>query len=233
VFAGSACLFFHLVPPVAVLSDINIELMETYAQIKENASEVANLLSKKRKSKQEYYRLRSKNPTALTPQERAARFIYLNRCCFNGLYRTNLAGQFNVPYGGIGSGALPDYEWIASCSVALRNVELKTTDFQTTVASARQGDFVYLDPPFRVSERRVFRQYQAADFSSHDIRRLRLCVENLADKKVAFLLSYADCADATPLKKGFKVRKVTVQRSIAGSTDRRTKVNELLISYAP
>src|SRR5713226_3861706 len=98
-FVGSACLFFHLGPPAALLGDINDELLGTYRYVRFRYSEVSNLLHKMRKGEREYYKIRALKANQLSPAKRAARFIYLNRYCFNGLYRTNGNGSFNVPFG--------------------------------------------------------------------------------------------------------------------------------------
>src|SRR5438046_2135596 len=118
-FAGSACLFFGLLPKRALLGDINQELMFTYRQVQRQATEVGRQLARMRKCKAAYLRLRSTDPAALGAATRAARFIFLNRCCFNGLYRTNQRGQFNVPYGGLKSGQIPTTTVLKQCAKAL------------------------------------------------------------------------------------------------------------------
>src|SRR5258708_7755717 len=115
-FAGSACLFFHVQPSRAILGDQNEELIATYKEIKCRPEYVAKRLRLLKKSKTTYYRIRKQSVRGLSSIEQAARFIYLNRCCFNGLYRTNLKGEFNVPYGGDGSGSIPSAETLKVCS---------------------------------------------------------------------------------------------------------------------
>src|SRR5216683_17251 len=149
-FAGSACLFFHLAPRTALLGDINSELLSTYRHVRIRHQEVSKLLRKMRKSEREYYRVRSLQPDLLSSAKRAARFIYLNRYCFNGLYRTNANGGFNVPYGGRGSGSLPSPEALQRASRLLKRATLINGDFEKVLDRVKPGDFVYMDPPFSV-----------------------------------------------------------------------------------
>jgi len=228
-FAGSACLFFSLSPKKAVLADINVELMATYRAVRRSPDDVALELKGLRRSKREYLRMRSLRPSHLTPPERAARFIYLNRFCFNGLYRTNRKGEFNVPYGASGTGRLPDAETLRACSRALRRVTLLTGDFEAALRHAHPGDFVYMDPPYAVNTRRIFNEYDRASFSSEDVVRVRRCMERLKRKGVSFVVSYAESPEADMLRKGFNFETVRVRRNIAGFTSERKYSKEILI----
>ncbi len=228
-FAGSACLYFRLRPRKALLGDANAELIQTYRAIKKEAAVVAEHLLRLKKGREEYLRLRSLDPERLTPSERAARFIYLNRFCFNGLYRTNAAGQFNVPYGGDKAGNLPSPGTLSECSRLLRTARLVQGDFEGVLKLAEPGDFVYMDPPFSVANRRVFAEYNPTVFGPSDLARLRFWMESLAERNIAFLVSYADCAEAEALRKDFEAEKVTVKRNIAGFAARRGESGEVLI----
>src|SRR5262249_53260973 len=119
-FAGSACLFFALRPKRAILGDVNRELIDTYREVKYRPTPVADLLDPLSRSKRTYYKLRRADPSELNAAQKAARFIYLNRFCFNGLYRTNRAGKFNVPYGTTGTGELATRDQLIQYSRALR-----------------------------------------------------------------------------------------------------------------
>src|SRR6266542_5757565 len=228
-FAGSACLFFSLGPKRAILADINVELMATYRAVRRSPDEVAAQLKGLRRSKREYLRMRSLRSSRLTSAERAARFIYLNRFCFNGLYRTNQKGEFNVPYGASGTGQLPDAETLSVCSQALRRVTLLTGDFEAALQRAERGDFVYMDPPYAVSTRRVFNEYHRQSFSSEDVVRVRRGMERLARKGVSFVVSYAESPEAEMLREGFTFEIVNVRRNIAGFTSKRKYSTEILI----
>ena len=229
-FAGSACLFFHLAPQTALLGDINNELLATYRHVRLRYQEVSKLLRKMRKGEREYYKIRSLQPDRLPPAKRAARFIYLNRYCFNGLYRTNGSGGFNVPYGGRGSGSLPSSEALQRASSLLKRATLINGDFEKVLDRVKQGDFVYMDPPFSVSERRVFKEYDASIFGWKDIIRLRQRMDRLAKMRIPFVVSYVQSREAEYLAKGFNVSVVCVRRNISGFLASRSRCQELLIS---
>jgi DNA adenine methylase len=226
-FAGSACLFFSLKPKKAILGDINGELMRTYRDVKYRCKDVGSRLRRFRKTKKEFLRRRKPSRRTSSRAYRAARFIYLNRCCFNGLYRTNNSGAFNVPYGGKGSGAIP--KQLRKHARALRAAILVSGDFERVLARTKPGDFVYLDPPFSVDSRRVFREYDSSQFDFGSIWRLRVCLEELAANKVNFLVSYALCKEAWFLADGFNTKVVRVRRNIAGFAKHRRYARELLI----
>jgi DNA adenine methylase len=228
-FAGSACLFFSLEPKSAVLSDINTELMLTYRAVRETPEEVSAELKGRRRSKREFLRMRSTDPRTLRRAARAARFIYLNRFCFNGLYRTNQQGEFNVPFGASRTGRLPNLDALLACSRALRRVNLITGDFEKAIRHAKPGDFVYMDPPYAVDTRRVFNEYHRTSFSSKDVERVRRAMARLHRRGVAFLVSYAESPEAEVLRHGFSSTVVSVRRNIAGFTSQRKSANEVLI----
>jgi DNA adenine methylase len=229
-FVGSACLFFSLAPAAAILGDINAELMATYQQVKSNLPAMLAELGKMKKSKEDYLRLRSATPFTLKPEQRAARFIYLNRFCFNGLYRTNRAGEFNVPFSGDRTGELPTAEVLKGCSSRLQSAKLVTGSFEHTLEMAQPGDFVYMDPPFSVVAERVFNEYDASVFNQRQLSMLRDWILQLNNKGIRFLVSYAESDEGTLLGKGFHVETVDVRRNIAGFATNRRKANELLIS---
>jgi len=229
-FAGSACLFFHLAPPAALLGDINSELFSTYRSVRARHSRVSELLCKMRKGEREYYKVRSLQPTKLSAAARAARFIYLNRYCFNGLYRTNRNGNFNVPYGGRGSGSIPSPEMLQRISSLLKRATLINDDFEKVLDKVTRGDFVYMDPPFSVSNRRVFKEYGSRVFGWKDVIRLRKRLAGLAEMGIPFVVSYIQSDEAEYLAEGFHVSTVSVRRNISGFLGSRTKCQELLIS---
>ncbi len=229
-FAGSACLFFRIQPDRALLGDINKDLVSTYVEIKYRAAGVITELAKLEKGRENYLRLRNLDARELSQSQKAARFIYLNRFCFNGLYRTNQKGLFNVPYGGERSGELPSESVLRACSRMLKNAVLVGGGFEKTLAKVEPGDFVYLDPPFSVEAKRVFKEYNAAAFGDEDLVRLRRWLEKLANDNIQFLVSYAESDEADFLRKGFHSRVISVRRNIAGFTASRLRSNEILIS---
>src|SRR3984957_7722891 len=142
-FAGSACLFFAIKPAKAILGDLNPELIATYIEVKYRIDAVLKELKRlKPDDKEEYLRLRKLDTATLAPHARAARFIYLNRYCFNGIYRTNLAGQFNVPYSGVRCGAVPPDAIFEKCSSRLRRARFINGDFENVLRHAQKGDLV-------------------------------------------------------------------------------------------
>jgi DNA adenine methylase len=167
----------------------------------------------------------------LSSAEQAARFIYLNRFCFNGLYRTNLRGEFNVPYGGEKSGDIPTLAHLSDCGRLLRRARLVGGSFERTLELVRVGDFVYMDPPFSVAGRRVFKEYNAAVFSDSDVRLLRRWMERLASEGISFLVSYAESDEAAFLSEGFNQQRASVRRHIAGGFANRVRCDEILINY--
>lgn len=229
-FAGSACLFFSLNPPRAILGDLNADLISTYLEIKYRLDGILRELTNLHRGRHEYKRLRAINPRHLNRSARAARFIYLNRFCFNGIYRTNLKGEFNVPYGGQKSGNLPSVELFVECSRRLKRTRLLARDFEKVLQYAEKGDFVYMDPPFAVRARRVFNEYDPRTFGTRDIARLRSSMENLAARGISFVVSYAESDEANILRRGFDCQTVSVRRNIAGFAAHRSDSNELLIS---
>lgn len=230
-FAGSASLFFHIGPPSALLADINVELIHTYNQVKTNNVAVISDLRTLRKGKQRYLSLRATAPLTLSPSMRAARFIYLNRYCFNGLYRTNQKGIFNVPYSGSKTGGLP-IGLLTKCSILLKEASLVASNFEEVLAQVRPGDFVYMDPPFSVKGVRTFSEYDAATFSHDQLRILRQWLLHLDRLGVTFLVSYADSNEGEDLGAGFQIERVMVRRNIAGFAANRRHATEMLIYNA-
>lgn len=189
-FAGSACLFFSSIssPRTAILGDFNGELLDFYRVVKTRPKALFDRLRAFEESEDFYYSLRSVDPARLNRTEAAARFLYLNRFCFNGVYRTNQSGKFNVPYG-TKTGRLPNLTEIQACSHALKNVAFSPGDFEVTLSEAKKGDFVYLDPPYTTSRYRG--EYGYGAFCDSDFERLREALVGLDRKGVAFLLSYS------------------------------------------
>jgi DNA adenine methylase len=230
-FAGSACLFFAIRPPKAILGDLNPELIATFIEVKYRIAEVLKELKALRpEDKSEYLRLREIDIATMTPPSRAARFIYLNRYCFNGIYRTNLAGKFNVPYSGIRCGSVPPDETFQKCSNRLRTARFVNGDFEKVLERAERGDLVYMDPPFAVRARRVFREYDPSTFTSNDIARLRKWMERLNARRISFVVSYAESDEADVLRKNFSCETVPVRRNIAGFVGSRVMTNEMVIT---
>jgi len=229
-FAGSCSLYFWLSPKSAVLGDKNRELIDTYRVLLRHPEQLYSSLLSLPKGKSSYYTLRAENPDHLSMLRRAARFLFLNRYCFNGIYRTNRAGQFNVPFAPTKTGGIPPLRSFQACAELLQRAVLKCADFGTTLRSARAGDFVYLDPPYATSGRRVFTEYGPRPFGTRDLERLLEHLRKLDARGAAFVLSYADCAELRAARRDWNVRTITVRRNVAGFRGKRRNARELIVS---
>ncbi len=230
-FAGSAALYFSLQPKKALLNDVNSQLIETYEQVRDHPRAVFNRYSKLELGKDSYYKIREINSETLDPLTSAARFIFLNRFCFNGIYRTNMKGQFNVPFSSSGTGNLQDWETLKNISKQLKQAKLSNKDYlQFLRSNAREGDFVYLDPPYAVNNRRIFKQYGPDTFGLNDLENLASYLDKLEIIGVKFLVSYAVCKEALELFDKWNTKKVYTQRNVSGFAKHRRKAVELLVS---
>lgn len=229
-FAGSACLFFEIMPPKALLGDTNKLLVETYNSIKKYPELVHEKAMDIPYGKDTYYTVRSLDTDSMSPVEIAARFLYLNRYCFNGLYRTNASGKFNVPFASSKTGNIPNLQAICAASIALKNAKIINTDFLKLIKRANFGDFVYLDPPYAVKNSSIFSQYGAETFGLNDLQRLAKSLFELHNRNVKFVLSYANVEEAHDLFKTWDITIVKTQRNIAGFSKFRRVEEELIVS---
>lgn len=232
-FAGSACLFFDLKPERAILSDLNAELITTFREVRHNPERVLSSFRRFRKGERAYYSVRSITPKTLSDAGIAARFLYLNRFCFNGIYRTNVNGEFNVPYGPPTKPLVLFESDVIAASEILAGAELLAGDFQRTIDLVERGDFVYLDPPYVLDERRVFSEYLPGSFTKADLERLGEALATIDRRGATFVLSYADSAEARRLIRPWYGRRIWAQRHIAGFTGARRRDREILASNRP
>jgi DNA adenine methylase len=228
-FAGSACLFFAIAPLAAVLGDANRELIDFYKVVRHKPERLYRRLCRIRRDAATYQKWRSIDPHSLDHETRALRFIYLNRNCFNGIYRTNLDGKFNVPMGKEQGAYLSKAE-LMRCSELLQRASLVTGDFEKTVSHVKAGNFVYLDPPYAVGSRRVFREYGKQTFSTADISRFSKCLSEIREIGADFLVSYADCREARAIAVQWNAIRLPIRRNIAGFAGARKNAYEWLIT---
>lgn len=226
-FAGSACLFFALAPQKALLADFNSELVTFYETLRQHPRLVARATHSLEQSRDAYYRVRSSNPDDLDAIQRAGRFAYLNRHCFNGLYRTNKKGAFNVPMGRK-TGAVPTEAAFVRCSIALRRATLKHCDYLTALSDATEGDFAYLDPPYATS-RSTYGEYGYGAFSATDLPAFITELQRLDALKVRLLVSYRIDPLLVKSFPSWAYRIISVRRDIAGTPRNRSRANELLL----
>ncbi len=230
-FLGGGALFFDLHPDRAVLSDSNQDLMQCYNVVREYPDQLIHHLANLKVSAEEFYRLRAINPETLPPVSRAARFIYLNKTCYNGLYRVNKKGQFNTPFGGYERVSLVDPGNLHRASRHLQTASLRFADYRDTLELAREGDFVYLDPPYLpVGKYADFKRYTKDSFYESDHNLLANVFRRLADAGCFVLLSNSYHEKVASLYAGFRQATVTVPRFVNCKADGRGKVMELLIS---
>lgn len=235
-FLGSGAVFFHLKPEKAFLSDANSHLIDCYSALQEDWQSVWNyLLAFKRDHSEEYYYI-VRESAFRSPSREAARFIYLNRTCFNGIYRENLKGIFNVPKGTKDAVTFSDDDFRA-VSKALQTAKLKTADFSAAIEMAAKGDFVFIDPPYTVRHNNNgFVKYNQKIFSWTDQVRLRDAVKSAQHRGVSCLITNAHHPSILELYAGLG-EQFSVSRSsvIAGSSQHRGTYDELaiVIGYEP
>jgi DNA adenine methylase len=230
LFAGSACLLFHIAAEQAVLVDNNSELISFYRTLSEHPSEVYEEFIKIPRDAAHYYATRAYLPFETEPLRKAAHFLYINRNCFNGIYRTNTKGLFNVPFAGSRVARYPSLEELKATANVLSRTKLICGDFEVAGrAEVARGDFVYLDPPYYVPSVRVFREYSAKPFVESDLQRLAMLLDEIDRRGAKFLLSYPDCPLISDLARKWSSDRVSVRRSVSGSTAARGYVPELLI----
>lgn len=229
---GSGALLFYLKPQAASLGDINPELMNFYAVLQKQPRALYAEIAKFKPSARNYYAIRGRRPAALT--QRAARFFFLTRLSWNGLYRVNKSGAFNVPYSGRMPRRLTTLERFVAASRALERAQLYTGDVTTTTSRARSGDFVYLDPPYPrgASSRNGFSRYTKDSFSFDDHRALANLARTLADRGVHVLVTVCARKEFLDLYPGFHSARVRMPSLIAAdSAHRRDSYEAILTSY--
>ena len=235
-FLGGGALFFELVRSgclgsrPAALSDTNGNLIDTYRALRQDVEEVILRLREhaERHHKEHYYAVRANVPTGLT--DRAARIIYLNRTCFNGLYRENSKGGFNVPMGRYKNPRICDAENLRAVARAMQHAEVETHPFQEVLKVAQPNDLVYFDPPYDpVSQTASFTNYAKAGFDRDAQCLLAEVFRELHHRGVKVLLSNSSTEFVRDLYERFTVEQVFASRSVNSRSDKRGKVAEVLV----
>lgn len=241
-FIGAGALLFDLQPSKAVINDTNKELINCYQTIKDNPDELLELTREYQKniSKDRYYELREldRKPEEfeqLSNVQRAARIIYLNKTCFNGLFRVNSQGQFNVPYGDNKNPIVADETVIKGISKYLNKnkIEIKNQDFKDAVSKAKKEDFIYFDPPYDpVSDSSSFTGYDLNGFGKKEQICLKEVSDSLIDKGCNVLLSNSSTnfiKDLYSNKEYYSIIEVAATRHINSVGTGRGKINEVII----
>jgi DNA adenine methylase len=241
-FLGGGAVFFELFSrgqlkdKKVILSDINCELINTYNTIKNNPQQLITNLTyyKKEHSKEFYYEIREldrkENYKNLSNIEKATRFIYLNKTCFNGLYRVNKKGYFNTPIGSYKNPNIDDADTILNASEALQNTIILNQSFKEVLQYAKQNDLVYFDPPyFPLNETSNFTSYDSNCFLESEQFELFEVFDKLSDKKVKVIQSNSDTSFIKNLYKQYNIDIVNANRFINSKSNGRGKINEVLI----
>ncbi len=242
-FVGGGAVFFAFEQAgafdAASLSDGNQTLVEAYSVVRDDVDKLIRYLRDHERAYRShqgrspasyYYEVRDrKRPTS--PAGRAARLVFLNKTCFNGLYRVNSRGEFNVPHGRHVNPRILDKEGLRESSLALAGTTIRSVDFEEACADAVPGDFVYLDPPYQpLSATSQFTKYTSDDFGITDQERLRDAFDDLTARGVHALLSNSEHPDIRALYEGYSFEEVSMGRSINSKATERSAITELLIS---
>jgi DNA adenine methylase len=240
-FVGGGAVFFALASrgrfKRAVLADLNQDLIDVYRGVQADVDAVIQLLEeyRQRHDRETYYRTRLIDPKTLELSERAARLIYLNKTGYNGLYRVNRSGQFNVPFGRYENPNICDEPRLRAAAEALRRrgVSIKVADFESITRKAKPGDAVYFDPPYvPLSKTANFTGYHSAAFGLEEHQRLASAFQDLTERRVAAVLSNSDGKGTRALYKngGVQIERVLVTRPINSKATARGDVAELIVS---
>lgn len=236
-FVGGGAVLLDLSPKKAVVNDVNKELINLYTVIKDSPEALIKTLQKHKNTPEFFYAMRSKdrNPKSykrLSPVTKASRIIYLNKTCFNGLFRVNSRGELNAPFGYYKNPTIFDATNIREVSEYFNQnlVTFMNEDFEKVVSSAKAGDFVYFDPPYDpISSSASFTGYSANGFSRVDQYRLKKCCDMLNEKGVKFLLSNSATNFILDLYKDYHIDKVSARRAINCKGNKRQCVQEVLV----
>jgi len=231
-FVGGGALFFAVRPSRATLGDANAELMNCYRMVRDEVGGVIAQLRQHPYDKEHYYQVRALVSNERYPIESAARTIYLNKAGFNGLYRVNSRGQFNVAFGRYTNPTICDEPNLRACSEALQDIEIWAGDFDELSSRALPGDFVYFDPPYvPVTDTADFTSYTSDGFGWEDQCRLAATFDALARRGVHVILSNSDVPAVRDLYRGYRIESVQAARSVNCNAGKRGKVGEVVVVH--
>lgn len=237
-FLGGGAVLFDLQPKKAVINDFNEDLINVYRVVKENPEELLILLEEhdRNNSEEYYYKIRSLDRldiyTTMSDVEKASRIIYLNKTCFNGLFRVNQAGQFNSPYGKYKNPNIINKPAILAMSKYFNsnNIKILNGDYKMALKNLRRGAFVYFDPPYvPISSSASFTGYTENGFDEKDQRLLKKQCDKLNDRGIKFLLSNSDHPLIREIYKDYEIITVKARRSINSKGNKRGEINEVLV----
>ncbi len=236
-FLGGGAMLLALRPEKAIVGDLNDELMNVYRCVRDRCDEVIAILSSHENTREHFYEVRSMDRDAgrfeqLSDAERAARILYLNKTCYNGLYRVNAAGQFNSTFGRYKNPNIVNADGLRAVSAYLNecDVQLQCGGYEQMLRKLPEGSFVYLDPPYDpVSDTSSFTGYTRSGFTRADQVRLRECCDELDSRGVSFMLSNAATDFIRKQYAGYRIEVVKAKRSVNSKADRRAAVDEVVV----
>jgi DNA adenine methylase len=228
-FIGGGSVFFHLNPENASISDSNAELINAYEQVKNNVELVIDLLQEFKNTEEFYYKIRMQKFE--NEIEEAAKFIYLNQTSFNGIFRVNLKGEYNVPFGHRIKHKI-DYENLRNAGDSLKNASIFSEDFHNTIDNVKSGDLIFLDPPYTVAHNKNgFIQYNQKIFSLEDQYRLRQYIQNLKEVGAFYIMTNAAHAAIKDIfSNGDKMFELQRASLVGGKNAKREKYSELILT---
>ena len=243
-FLGGGAVLFKLQPNIAYVNDINSELIQMYEVIRDNVDELIIALGEHPNEEDHFYSVRDWDRNKeqygqLTKVQRAARIIYLNKTCYNGLFRVNNAGEFNTPFGHYKNPNIVNAPTLKAVSAYFQKAQLtfSSVDYAEVLANVAKGTFVYLDPPYRpISETSAFTSYNSDAFDDSEQIRLAKFIDEINEVGAKLVLSNSDPKNVNPddnffddLYKSYSIHRVSATRMINSNAEKRGKINELLI----
>jgi len=236
-FLGGGAVLFSLQPKTAIVNDLNVDLMLVYEVIRDNVELLIADLEKHENTAEYFYRIRDldRDKTSyleMSAVERASRIIYLNKTCYNGLFRVNSSGEFNSPFGHYKNPNIVNAPVLRAVSkyFAANNIQLLHGDFETVLRQVPRGGFVYLDPPYDpVSDTASFTGYNRGGFGREEQERLKQCCDELNRRGVKFLLSNSSTEFIRKLYDGYIIETVHAKRAINSDASKRGAIEEVLI----
>lgn len=236
-FVGGGAVLFDIKPQKAVINDVNEELINLYKVVKEKPDELIDTLKKHKNEQEYYYQIRELDRDkekfdSLSDVERAARIHFLNKTCYNGMFRVNSSGEFNVPFGRYKNPDIVNKKTIKAVSKFLNksHVKIRNCDFEEAVKGIRKEAFVYFDPPYDpISDSSSFTGYDKSGFDREEQKRLKNLCDKLNKRGVRFLLSNSSTKFIRELYNDYKIEPVMAKRAINSKADKRGEIEEVLV----
>ena len=236
-FIGGGAVLFDLQPKKAIINDLNWELMNVYEVIENNVDDLISDLKSHKNESEHFYKMREldrdkKKYNNLSNVLKASRILYLNKTCYNGLFRVNSSGEFNTPFGRYKNPNIVNESTLRAVHAYFKksDITFKSEDYEKTINSLKKGTFVYLDPPYDpVSDTSSFTGYNKGGFNKKEQERLKKCCDSLDDKGIKFLLSNSATDFIKRLYKDYEINIVKAKRSINSVSNKRGQIDEVLV----